>query len=99
MALSEHQKKYLRRLGHDLHPIVRVGRQGLSANVITELGRALADHELVKVSARVGAREERNALLAELATASASELVQQIGNVGLFYKRNNKLSNVLIPDS
>lgn len=99
MNLSEHQKKHLRRLGHALNPIVLVGRQGLTANVVAELGRALHDHELVKVRARVGDREERNAVLAELARASASELVHQIGNVGLFYKENNKLNKILLPDS
>jgi len=99
MNLSEHQKKHLRRLGHALNPIVRVGRQGLTANVVAELGRALHDHELVKVQARVGDREERNEVLAELARASASELVHQIGNVGLFYKENNKLNKILLPDS
>ena len=99
MSLTDSQKKYLRRLGHPLHPIVLVGRQGLTGNVVTELGRALNDHELVKVRARVGHRESREAVLAELARASDSELVFQIGNVGLFYKKNNKLNKILLPDS
>jgi RNA-binding protein len=99
MALTDSQKKYLRRLGHPLHPIVIVGRQGLTGNVVSELGRALNDHELVKVRARVGNRETRAAVLAELARASASELVFQVGNVGLFFKKNNKLNKILLPDS
>ena len=99
MSLTDHQKKYLRRLGHPLHPIVLIGRQGLTDNVITELGRALHDHELVKVRARVGNRESRDAVLHELARATASELVFQIGNVGIFFKTNNKLKKILLPDS
>lgn len=99
MALIDSQKKYLRRLGHPLHPIVLVGRQGLTGNVVAELGRALNDHELVKVRARVGDREARDAVLAELARATDSELVFQIGNVGLFYKKNKKLNKILLPDS
>ncbi|HEY5559187.1 MAG TPA: YhbY family RNA-binding protein [Steroidobacteraceae bacterium] len=99
MPLTDRQNKYLRRLGHPLHPIVQIGRLGLTDNVVTELGRALADHELVKVRARVGNREAREAVLAELARASASELVFQIGNVSLFFKKNNKLNGILLPDS
>ncbi len=99
MALIDSQKKYLRRLGHPLHPIVLVGRQGLTGNVVAEVGRALNDHELVKVRARVGDREARDAVLAELARATDSELVFQIGNVGLFYKKNKKLNKILLPDS
>jgi RNA-binding protein len=99
MSLTEHQKKHLRRLGHALHPLVLVGQRGLTPGVAAELARALDDHELVKVRARVGDRQARDAVLADLASATGSELAFQIGNVGLFYKKNNKLSKLLIPDS
>ena len=98
MALTDNQRKHLRRLAHALNPVVRVGQRGLTPNVVAELGRALHDHELVKVRARVGDREGRDAVLAELAAATGSELAFQVGNVGLFYKKNNKLNKVLIPD-
>ncbi len=99
MALTDRQKKHLRRLGHALHPVVLVGQRGLTDNVAAELGRALHDHELVKVRARVGDRGARDAMLADLARASGAELVIRIGNVGLFYKQNNKLNKILLPDS
>ena len=99
MALTDRQKKHLRRLGHDLHPLVLVGRRGLTEGVLGELGQTLQDHELVKVRARVGDRENRNLVLGKLAAESGSELVCQIGNVGLFYKKNNKLNKILLPDS
>jgi RNA-binding protein len=99
MALTDHQKKHLRRLGHALHPVVLVGQRGLTPGVTAELARALDDHELVKVRARVGDRQARDAVLAALASATGSELAFQIGNVGLFYKKNNKLNKILIPDS
>jgi RNA-binding protein len=53
MALSEKQKKHLRRLAHPLNPIVMLGNAGLTDGVVSELDRALDDHELVKVSVRV----------------------------------------------
>jgi len=99
MALTEHQRKHLRRLGHALHPIVLVGQRGLCESVAAEMRRALDDHELIKVRARVGSREDRDAVLAELARQTASELVYRIGNVGLFYKRNSKIQQLLLPDS
>ena len=99
MALTERQKKHLRRLGHELHPIVLVGQRGLNPGVVDELRLALEHHELVKLRVRAGSREERDAMLGELARASASELVFRIGNVGLFYKKNSELQKVLLPDS
>ncbi len=97
--LTEQQKKHLRRLGHALHPLVRLGHKGVTPAVVAELARALEDHELVKVRARTGDREARHSALAALAAATASEQVFTIGNVGLFYKKNNSLNKVLIPDS
>ena len=98
MALSEKQKKHLRRLAHPMNPIVMLGNAGLTDAVVAELDRALTDHELVKVSARVGDREARNGTLATLASRTASELVQRIGHVGVFYRRRAELPKILIPD-
>jgi len=99
MALTERQKKHLRRLGHDLHPFVLVGQRGMNSGVVEELKLALEHHELVKLRVRAGSREDRDAMLAELASLSGSEFVFRVGNVGLFYKKNKTLQKVLLPDS
>jgi len=98
MALTEKQKKHLRRLAHPMSPIVMLGNAGLTDGVVNELDRALTDHELVKVSARVGERTLRDAALDEMATRTASELVQRVGHVGVFYRRRGELPKILIPD-
>jgi len=98
MPLSEKQRKHLRRLAHPLNPVVMLGNAGLTDAVAAELERALGDHELVKVSARVGDREARNAALAALASRTASELVQRVGHVGVFYRRRKELSKIVLPD-
>lgn len=98
MPLTDRQRKHLRRLGHDQRPIVLVGQAGVTSSLVAELDRALHDHELVKLRARVGDRDERDRVLAELAARSRSELVQRIGNVALFYRRNPDRPGLLLPD-
>ena len=98
MALTEKQKKHLRRLAHPMNPVVMLGNAGLTDAVVAELDRALSDHELVKVSARVGDRDARNEALATLASRTASDLVQRIGHVGVFYRRHKELAKILLPD-
>jgi RNA-binding protein len=98
MYLSEKQKKHLRRLAHPLHPLVMLGNAGLTDAVVAELDRALTDHELVKVSARVGGRKERDASLEELAHRTSAQLVQRVGRVGVFYRRSERLARILVPD-
>jgi RNA-binding protein len=98
MDLSEKQKKHLRRLAHPLKPVVMLGNAGLTDGVVGELDRALTDHELVKVSVRVGDRDARNAALAGLAERTMARLVQRVGNIGVFYRRGTSVAKILIPD-
>jgi RNA-binding protein len=76
-----------------------LGNAGLTAGVVQEMDRALSDHELVKVSARVGERTVRDAALDDLAKQTSSEIVQRIGNMGVFYRRSAQLPKILLPDS
>ena len=75
-----------------------MGNAGLSDGVVAEMHSALAHHELVKVSARVGDRDARNAALTSLATRTSSALVQRVGHVGVFFRRNTDEPKILIPD-
>jgi RNA-binding protein len=98
MPLSEKQKKYLRRLAHPMNPIVMLGNAGLTDAVVSELDRALSDHELVKVSARVGDRVARSDALSALANRTRAEIVLKVGHVGVFYRRGDNLAKILLPD-
>lgn len=95
--LSEKQKKHLRGLAHSREPVVLIGQAGLSPAVAAELETALGAHELVKVRARVGDRDGRDRILADLAQQTGSTLVQRIGNVGVFYRRHKERPRIILP--
>jgi RNA-binding protein len=97
--LTDAQRKYLRRLGHDLNPVVLIGNSGLGPNLVAEMDGALAHHELVKVRARVADRETRDQVLAELAASTRSEIVQRIGHVALYYRVHPDKPRILLPDT
>jgi RNA-binding protein len=97
MDLSEKQRKYLRGLAHGRDPIVMIGQSGLTPAVTNELDIALTAHELVKVRARVGDRDERDLILDELAKGTKSALVQRIGNIGVFYRPNKDKPRITLP--
>ncbi len=103
MSLTENQKKHLRRLAHPKHPIVMVGHAsgepGKMEAIIKELDGALDVHELVKVRARLDDRETRDAVFATLSNATRSEMVQRIGNIGVFYRANQEKPRVILPDA
>jgi RNA-binding protein len=98
-ALSIQERKRLRQIGHALNPVVMLGGQGLTENVIEETNRALNDHELIKVKIVAEDREARAALIEEIAQATEAQIVQTIGKIVLLYKKapkqNPKLSNLV----
>jgi RNA-binding protein len=99
VILNEKQKKFLRGLAHGRHALVQIGKEGYTDAIGREMDLALQAHELVKVRARVGGdREERDAAFAQLANASASILVQRIGNVGVFFRPRKEKSRIILPD-
>ena len=98
MPINAERKKQFRTIGHKLRPIVTIAGNGLSANVLTELNRALDDHELIKVKLAMTEREERKEMVVELVALPNVELIQEIGKVVLLYRHNKtanpKLSNI-----
>ncbi len=99
MTTSSADKKYLRALGHQLKPVVTVAGNGLTENVITEVNRALSDHELIKIKLAVGDREAKKTVITDLCTQTKSQLIQSIGHMILLFRKadkpNPKLSNLL----
>ncbi len=93
--MDKTQIKQLKALAHKLKPIVTVGQHGMKDSINDELAIAIDFHQLVKVKINVGDRDARDALVAELAKKHKTELVQKIGNVAVFYKRNFDKENLL----
>lgn len=98
MPLTQEQKKQFKSIGHHLKPVLIVADNGVTEGVLSELERALNDHELIKVQLRISEREDRLAVIEALCQASQAELAQVIGKMALLYRKNPKanrnLSNI-----
>lgn len=88
MAISEKQKRWLKKQTHHLKPVVTVGQQGLGPNVLAEIDQALDHHELLKVRINTGDRDERDLCIAQILAHSGAVLVGQIGFVASLYRAN-----------
>jgi len=97
MPLKASQKLYLRGLSHDLKPVIMVGNKGVSAAVIAEFSLALDQHELVKVRLAGDDRGARAEQVTTLAASAQAELVQTIGKVASFYRRNTDTPRIALP--
>ena len=92
LSLSGAQKKILRAYGHHLSPLIQIGKEGITQNLIDSTLAALKSHELVKVKLGQNAPLDRQEAAVELTRLTAATLVQQIGKVFLLYLPNPELA-------
>lgn len=88
MSLTSQQKKTFKSKAHKLNPIVIVGSQGLTQNVMKEIDRGLNDHELIKIRINAADREDRQVMFKEICETTNAEAVQLIGGIGVIYREN-----------
>jgi RNA-binding protein len=85
--LTSAERKKLRGLAHALHPLVSVGRSGLTGGALREIDRALAIHELVKVRL-VAEREERRAMAEAIGEKLRCGVAGTIGQIAVLYRQH-----------
>ena len=88
MTLNSKQRQALKAKAHQLNPVILIGNKGLTPAVLKEMDGALNAHELIKVRIASNDREARQAMLAEMGESLSADLVQAIGNIGVFYRKS-----------
>ncbi|MCI5535235.1 MAG: YhbY family RNA-binding protein, partial [Lentihominibacter sp.] len=73
------QRSYLKKLAHDLDPIVFIGKNDLTENIIKEIDSLLELRELVKVKIQEGSLLDAKDTANEVADMLGAEFVQAIG--------------------
>jgi RNA-binding protein len=91
MELSSKQRAFLKKMAHEIDPVVRIGKDGIDDDVIESIANAVKKRELIKVKILQNsevkvARELGN----ELASKTKSVFVDSIGRILIFFKANNK---------
>ena len=91
MELTGKQRAALRSLCNTLQPVLYIGKEGITDNLVKQCWDALEARELIKVTVQKNApfdstREACDAL----AEACRAEVVQVIGTKFVLYKRNEK---------
>lgn len=97
MELTGKQKRYLRGLGHALDPVVQVGRDGLTDNVVRQADDALEARELIKVRFGAGFEDDRDAAAAELAARTGAAVAGAIGRTLLLYRARQDDPEIRLP--
>ena len=91
------QRRYLRGLGHELRPLVQIGKGGIDDGLVKAVEQALADHELVKIKLGEHADVDRHEAAVELAAKTRSEVAQVLGHTLLLYRPDPEKPVIVLP--
>ena len=85
-TLTNAEKRDLKARAQKLEPAVKLGHAGLSDAFLRSLEAALAAHGLVKMKF-TDFKEEKKTLAPQIAERTGSELIMQVGNVAVFFRK------------
>lgn len=95
--ITSKQRSYLRKLAHDLDPLVFIGKSDVTENIINELDVLLESRELIKVKIQESSLLEPKETANELAEILGAEFVQAIGRKFILYRRSKEEPKIVLP--
>jgi RNA-binding protein len=84
--LSPRERAHLKARAHALEPLVQIGHAGVTPQVMTEVDRGLAAHELIKVRIASADRDGRAAAAEAIAAGTDSTVVHRVGKVVVLWR-------------
>lgn len=96
-AIDARAIRFLRGLGHELQPVVQIGKEGVTAGVVAATSAALLAHELIKVKILAECPEDRHEAAAHVAEECKAALAQVLGRTALLYRRHPKKPRIALP--
>ena len=99
IQLSSKERAFLKKLAHNLDPIVRIGKDGIDENVLKSIEEVVKKRELIKVKILQNSSVEFDREMAtEIAQKTKSVFVDKIGKVLIFFKPKNKKDAKITPE-
>ncbi|AVQ18435.1 MAG: ribosome assembly RNA-binding protein YhbY [Fusobacterium mortiferum] len=88
MELTSKRRAYLRKKAHDLDALVRIGKEGVTDNLIQSILDAIESRELIKVKILQNCEEEKMEIMEQLSQCKEFEVVGIIGRTIILFKEN-----------
>ncbi len=85
-SLTTRERAHLKGRAHALEPVVVVGQAGATPEVVAEVTRALAAHELIKVRVAASDRVARAATGDAIASRTDAAIVHRVGKVLVLWR-------------
>ncbi|MDG1096596.1 MAG: ribosome assembly RNA-binding protein YhbY [Methylophilaceae bacterium] len=91
MKLNPKQISHLRGLAHNISPVVMIGNQGLTENILKEIEVNLNAHELIKIKVAGDDREARKTMYLSICESTNAIPVHHIGKQLVIYRASETI--------
>ena len=95
--LTNKQRNFLRKLSQGIDPILRIGKGGLTDNMIEQMNLAFEARELFKVYVLNNSDEDVRAVCDEITARTGAESVSIVGSKFVLYKPSTEKPKIVLP--
>ena len=94
--LTNKQRNYLRKLANGIEPIFRIGKGGLTDNMIEQMNLAFEAREIFKVYVLKNSELEVRAVCDEIVSRTGAEPVSVVGSKFVLYKPSSEKPKIVL---
>jgi RNA-binding protein len=86
--LKGKQRSYVKKLANPMKPLLQIGKDGLTENVMEQLDKLLNDHEIVKVHVLSNSLLDAKETAFEVCEELKSDFISALGNKFVVYRES-----------
>ncbi len=91
------QRAFLKKLSHGMKPVIQVGKDGVTPNLIDQISETIKKRELIKISVLESCPEEVDEVMEKVLSRAKCQYVQMIGRKITIYKKNEQNPVIELP--
>ena len=95
--LTNKQRNYLRKLSHGIEPIFRIGKSGLTDNMIEQMNLVFEAREIFKVYVLKNSGLDVRKVCDEIVEKTGAEPVSVVGGKFVLYKPSVENPRIILP--
>ena len=96
MQYNKKQRDFLKKKSQLLRPVVQIGKNGISNEVLLKINTELNNHELIKIKILDGEAVPPKEAAGQLATMSNATLIHKIGKTIILFRENPEGNPLII---
>lgn len=95
--MTSKERAYLKGLAMNMDPILNIGKNSVTPELITSIEEAISKRELIKIGVLKNCLDDPREIANTIAERSKSQVVQVIGKKIILYKKNIKNPKIELP--